>query len=375
MIYLDHNASTPIDPAVLDEMLPYLSKHFGNPSSGHAAGRAGRDAVERARERVAAAIGAHPDEIVFTSGGTEASNLAIRGSAEARPEPRRVITSAVEHPATAEPCAWLEAHGDAVTRLGVGEHGLVDTAAAAHALERPARIASFIHAHNETGVVQPIAELAELAHRRGALVHADAAQSVGKIPVHVGELGVDLLTIAGHKLGAPKGVGALYVRRGTPLAPLLRGAGHERGLRPGTENVASIVALGAACERVTADLESAASRMRALRERLWRGLASHIPEMARHGRPGQVLPNTLSVRFPGVAGAALLDRVPAIAASTGSACHAGEHQAPAAIVAMGVSPAEAIGTVRLSVGRTTTAAEIDEAIGLLTRAFHEAPGH
>lgn len=371
-IYLDHNASTPISPEVRAAMEPYLTVHFGNPSSSHAYGRRARAAVDEARAQVAGAIGARSDEIVFTSGGTEASNLAIVGTAEARPEPAHVVTSAIEHPATAEPCAHLERRGSRVTRVGTDARGVVDRDAIERALGGGARLVTILHAHNETGVIQPIREIAVHARAAGALVHADAAQSVGKIVVRVDELDVDLLSIAGHKLGAPKGIGALYVRAGTAIGPVLRGANHERGLRPGTENVASIVGLGVACASVTSDLELAGARMRALRERLWTALVACVPGIARHGDPEGVLPNTLSVRFPNVDGARVLVLAPEVAASTGSACHDGRDVAPAAILAMGVPADAALGTVRLTLGRTTSADEIDEAARVLSRGYADA---
>jgi cysteine desulfurase len=368
-IYLDHNASTPVTAEVFAAMAPYLTEHFGNPSSSHVYGRRARAAIDEAREKVAAAIGARAEEIVFTSGGTEASNLAILGTAGAQPERAHVITTTIEHPATSEPCAHLERGGTRVTRLGTDRSGVVDLVGLLHALESRARLVTVIHAHNETGVIQPMAEIAARARATGALVHADAAQSLGKIPVHVDALGVDLLSIAGHKLGAPKGVGVLYVRAGTPIAPVVRGAGHERGLRPGTENVASIVGLGVACASVSADLEVAASRMRALREQLWGALLARVPDLARHGDPSRLLPNTLSVRFPNVRGADVLAHAPAVAASTGSACHDGHDVAPAAIVAMGILPASALGTVRLTLGRSTTGADVERASEALASAF------
>ncbi len=368
-IYLDHNASTPLAPEALAAMLPFLTDHFGNPSSGHAFGRRAREGVEAARAQVAAAIGAHADEIVFTSGATEASNLAILGTARARAERTHVVTSATEHPATDGPCELGAKLGGRVTRVRVDGSGVIDLEALAAALETPTRLVTIIHGHNETGVLQPLAEVAARAHGAGALVHADAAQSVGKVRVRVDELGVDLLSIAGHKLGAPKGVGALYVRRGTAIAALFRGADHERGLRPGTENVASIVALGAACAATGADLDAAALRMRSLRDELWVRLERTVPGIVQNGDPDRRLPSTLSVRFPRVRGAALLARVPEIAAATGSACHDGNDGAPAAIVAMGIPAAEAVGTVRLSVGRTTSLDEVEEAADLLAGAW------
>ena len=368
-IYLDHNATTPLLPEVVDAMLPYLREHFGNPSSAHAYGRRAREAVTQARRQVARLIGCDEDEIVFTSGGTESNNLAIRGVAEARPERRRIVTTEIEHPATERPCAWLAAQGWTVTRVGVDAGGRVCVDEIRRSLAAGTALLTVMHANNETGVVQPIGELAPLAHDVGALVHTDAAQSVGKIPVQVRELGVDLLSIAGHKLYAPKGVGALYVRRGTPLAPFVLGAGHERGLRPGTENVASIVGLGVACATATRDLAKAAKRIGALRDQLWQRLTAAVPGLASNGHAELRLPNTLNVRFPRVSGSALLAGAPEVAASTGAACHDGAESASAAILAMGVSPADAVGSVRLSLGRETTEDDVVLASAALTRSW------
>jgi cysteine desulfurase len=373
-IYLDHNATTPLLPEVLDAMLPYLREHFGNPSSGHVYGLRAREAIERARGQVAALLACDPGELVFTGGGTEANNLAIRGVAEARRDRTRIVTTAVEHPATAQPCTWLEGQGWHITRLGLdarGELRLDDVDAAL----ADAALLTVIHAHNETGVLQPIAELARRARPRDVLVHTDAAQSIGKVPVHVDDLGVDLLSLAGHKLYAPKGVGALYIRAGTVLAPFTRGAGHERGLRPGTENVAAIVGLGRACELAARDLGVLATRTRQRRELLWTLLRAAVPGLARHGDPARCLPNTLSVRFPRTTGAAVLAAAPDVAASTGSACHDGHDLAPAVLLAMGIPAAEALGAVRLTLGRGTTDADVHAAAAALTRAWRTATGH
>jgi cysteine desulfurase len=369
-IYLDHNATTPVLPEAVDAMLPFLERDFGNPSSGHVYGRRGHDAVETAREQVAALIGCKPSELVFTSGGTEANNLAIRGLTAARTR-RHVITSVIEHPATARPVDWLGRNGFRVTRLGVDAGGQVDVAALERALGPDAALVTVMHSNNETGVLQPIARLAALAKKAGTLVHTDAAQSVGKVPVDARALGVDALSVAGHKLYAPKGVGALFVREGVPLEPLLLGAGHERGLRPGTENVASIVALGVAAKVARRDLAKVAKRLVTLRERLWDRLAKEVDGLALNGHPTERLPNTLSVRFPGVSGTALLDAAPTIAASTGSACHDGHETAPAVVVAMGVSAVDALGTVRLSLGRSTTKDEVDAAAKALGAAWRK----
>jgi len=368
-VYLDYNATTPLLPEVVDAMLPYLREHFGNPSSEHEIGRRARTAVEDARQRVATLLGSSSESIVFTSGGTEANNLAIRGVTEARPDRRHVVTSVIEHPATANPCRWLERHGHRVSWLGVDGGGRVQVHDVEGALAADTAIVTVMHANNETGVVQPIAEIARAAQRHGAIVHTDAAQSIGKIPINVDALGVDLLSIAGHKLYAPKGVGALFVRSGTPLAPFVLGAGHERGIRPGTENVASIVGLGVACEIACRDMGAWTARVRRLRDELWTLLRDRVPGLALNGHVQERLPNTLNVRFPLVSGSSLLAAAPEIAASTGSACHDGQESASAVILAMGVPAAEAVGSVRLTLGRGTTDDDVARAADALSRAW------
>ncbi len=368
-IYLDYNATTPVRQEVLEAMLPYLTQHFGNPSSAHVYGQRARQAVERARDQLAAALGCKPQEILFTSGGTEANNLAIRGVTAALPYRKHVVTTAVEHPATAEPCNYLARNGYRVDRLGVDGDGLVDLDELDRFVDTNTALVSVLYAHNETGVIQPLLDMAKLAHRHSAVIHADAAQAVGKIPVRVEDLRVDLLTVAGHKLGAPKGVGALYVRTGTPLSPVLLGAGHERGLRPGTENVASIVGLGVAVELATAELDRYARRIAGLRDTLWQSLQAGIPGLVCNGQGAPRLPNTLSVRFPKVTGHAVLAAAPELAASTGSACHDGSVTAPAVLLAMGVEAAAASGTVRLSLGRSTSLEDVQQAVGALVRGW------
>jgi cysteine desulfurase len=371
-IYLDYNATTPVLPEVVDAMLPYLREHFGNPSSGHVYGRRTQAAVDRARQQVARLIGSDPSEIIFTSGGTEANNLAIRGVIEAREDRRAVVTTVIEHPATAQPCAWLECHGWRVTRVGVDREGRVRVEEARAAIDTTTALVTVMHSNNETGVLQPITELAELARDCGAVMHTDGAQSVGKVAVDVRELGVDLLSIAGHKLYAPKGVGALYVRRGTPLRPFVLGAGHEHGLRPGTENVAYIVGLGLACELASQGLVQRAARMQQLRDELWERLAAQVPGLSLNGDPVRRLPNTLSVRFPRASGNEVLAGTTAVAASTGSACHAGHESAPRVILAMGASEAEALGTVRLTLGRETTVEDVSRAAAALVGSWRRA---
>jgi len=368
-IYLDHNATTPVLPEVVDAMLPYLREHFGNPSSSHVYGQRAQQAVARARAQVATLLGCDDDEVIFTSGGTEANNLAIRGVTEACGERRHVVTSAIEHPATERPCRWLERHGWRVTRTGVDRHGMARLDEARAAIGGDTALVTVMHSNNETGVLQPIAEIARIARAHGAIVHTDAAQSVGKVTIDVRPLGVDLLSVAGHKLYAPKGVGALYVKRGTPLHPFALGAGHESGLRPGTENVASIVGLGMACEIAGCDMQPTSAAMRRLSDELWAHLETSVPGIQLNGDRALRLPNTLNVRFPGVTGDAVLAAAPEIAASTGSACHAGRESASAVVLAMGVAPDEAIGSVRLTLGRGTTEDDVMRAAESLVRSW------
>src|SRR5437773_1092874 len=310
-IYLDYNATTPLDPAVVEAMLPYLQAHFGNPSSTHVYGKTAHDAVDHARTQVAALLGAQPEEIVFTGGGTEASNQAIKGAVFAKLQGffgrwargAHIVTSTVEHPATLQPCAFLERLGCKVTKVAVDRHGLVNPDDVKKALERGTTIVSIMHADNEVGTLQPIREIAKLAKERGAVVHTDAAQSLGKLQVDVNELGVDLLTIAGHKLYAPKGIGVLYVRQDVKLEPLIHGAGHEGGRRAGTENVPYIVGLGKACEIARHSLPAASERLRALRDRLWERLRAGLGDrVGLNGHPEKRLPNTLNVNFAGRVG-------------------------------------------------------------------------
>ena len=364
-IYLDYNATTPIAREVADAMVPYLYEHFGNPSSSHSYGVEAKCAVVAARAQVATLLGCQPGEVVFTSGGTESNNYAIKGVALAgRERGNHIITSTVEHPAVAEVCGWLGAEGFRITVLPVDEYGLVNPTDLERAITPDTLLVTVMHANNEVGTVQPIAELAELAHRYGALMHTDAAQSVGKIVVKVDELGVDLLSVAGHKVYAPKGIGALYVRTGVELSPLLHGAGHEGGRRPGTENVLEIVGMGKACDIAGRDLEENKAHFRAMRDRLHQSL---IPELGiesvkLNGHPEMRLPNTLSLSFRGVEANTLLSEIgEEVAASAGAACHADAVDVSAVLEAMRVPLEWAMGTVRFSVGRDTNIEEVDRA--------------
>ena len=360
-IYLDYNASTPIAPAVAAAMRPLLDAGFGNPSSGHWAGRPARGAVGEARRRVASLLGCDADEIVLTSGGSEANNHVVKGVALGAASPPHIVTTAVEHPAVLEPCRFVESLGARITLVPVDRCGLVDPDDVRRAIAPDTALVSVMHANNEVGTIQPVAEIARIAREHGVPFHTDAAQSAGKIPVRVRELGVDLLSLAGHKLYAPKGVGALFVRRGVTLTPLLHGGGHEGGRRAGTESALLAAGLGAACELAEAD--PCGDRLRGLRDRLWNGLRARLGgRVVLNGHPDRRLPNTLNVSVPGRYGDEILARMPEIAASTGSACHTGERALSPVLAAMGVAPAVGHGAVRLSVGRGTTAAEVDAAV-------------
>jgi cysteine desulfurase len=365
-IYLDYNSTTPIDPAVLKAMLPYLGDHYGNPSCTHLYGREAHTAVERARDQVAELLGATADEIVFTGGGSEASNHAIKG-AVLRSETdwgrnAHVVISAVEHPATGQPCEFLKGLGCEITVVPVDRFGMVDPGAVRGAITPRTRLVSIMHSNNEVGTFNPIREIAAAARERGVLVHTDAAQSLGKVVVDVTDLGVDLLTVAGHKLYAPKGVGVLYVRRGVRLSNLIHGAGHEAGRRAGTENVPYLVGLGKAAELAAYSLPAATDRLRSLRDRLHGHLTRALGErVVLNGHPEGRLPNTLNLNFLGHIGEDLLTEAPGVAASTGSACHAGLVTVSPVLRAIGVPVNLARGAVRLSVGRFTTEEEVDRA--------------
>jgi len=361
-IYLDYNATTPIDPLVLEEMSPYLKEHFGNPSSNHPYGKRAHEGVELGRERLAKLLGCAPAEVVFTGGGTEANNHALIGAAFAnRERGKHLIATQVEHPAVLEPLRWLERHGFTVTLLPVDRTGRVDPDAVRTAATRETILISVMHANNEVGTIQPLAEIGAIARQHGILFHTDAAQSVGKIPTLVDELGVDLLTVAGHKLYAPKGIGALYIRTGTRIDRYLHGAGHESGRRAGTENVPYIAALGKAAELAGEHLVTERKSTTELRDGFHALLEERAGEVRLNGHSSERLPNTLNVSFAGVVGAALLAQTPELAASTGSACHDGSGELSGVLKAMGISREQGFGAVRFSLGRLTTGEDIERA--------------
>ena len=373
-IYLDYNATTPIDPAVAEAMRPFLTGglagDFGNPSSSHLYGRRTHQADDAARDQVARILNCAAPEIVFTGSGSEADNLAIVGAAEAyRARGTHVITSVVEHPAVLNTCRYLERRGYQVTYLPVDARGQVQVSQIERAIRPETILITIMHANNETGTLQPIREIAAVARPRGILVHTDAAQSVGKLPTRVDDLGVDLLTVVGHKLYAPKGIGALFIRNGVLLEPLIHGAGHENGRRAGTENVPYIVALGKACEIALIGLLEEGARLRSQRDRLLQALFDRVPNLTQNGHARECLPNTLNLGFPDVDGEDLLAATPTVAASTGSACHAGRTEPSEVLLAMGLSRERALGAVRLSIGRFTTDADVDQAADDLATAW------
>jgi cysteine desulfurase NifS/selenium donor protein len=368
-IYLDYNATTPIDPEVAAEMRPFLDEYFGNPSSSHTFGIKTRMAVEKARSRVAALINCRPQEVIFTSGGTESNNMAIKGAAFAmRRHGNHIIISAVEHPAVTEVSRFLETQGFEITVVRVDKYGMVDPEDVKKALRPETILVSVMHANNEVGTIQPIAAIADIARRHGALMHTDAAQSLGKIPVDVKELDVDLLSVAGHKLYGPKGIGVLFIRHGVKIEKLMHGADHEQNLRAGTENVLEIVGLGKACELAGHNLENHLIHLAQTKNRLLKGLTAKLGNLRINGHPTRSLPNTLSVGFENLNAVSLLQAMEGVAASAGAACHTGTTGDSSVLGAMKVSPAFSQGTIRFSTGRYTTEEEIDKAIDIITDA-------
>jgi cysteine desulfurase len=365
-IYLDYNASTPVAPEVVDDIMPLLTDFYGNPSALHWAGKPVKELLHHAREQVAELVGASPKEIIFTSGGSEANNLALKGFYfKNRNKGNHIITSKIEHPAIVNPCKFLEKAGAKVTYVGVDQYGRVLLEEVEKAITNETILISIMHANNETGTLQPIKEIGEIAKRNGITFHTDASQSVGKVPVNVNELGVDLLTMAGHKLYAPKGIGALYARDGIQLEPLIHGAGHEFGLRAGTENTLLAVGLGKACE--IAENHVRDCRIRDLTDYFWRQLKDVFGEqVVLNGHPKERLPNTFNVSFVNKVGQELLSALPQLAASTGSACHAGSIDLSPVLKAMNVPEEVGMGAIRFSLGRYTMKEEIDQVVKWFT---------
>jgi cysteine desulfurase len=370
-VYLDFNATTPVEPEVLDAMLPYFSGEFGNAASIHTFGQKARAAVETAREQVAALIGARPQETVFTSGGTESDNHAIFGIVQASSSrEKHVVTTAIEHEAVLNTCQALEKAGVRVTYLPTDRQGQIDIEDLRRAIRPETVLITIMHANNELGTVQPLEEIGRLAAEADIYFHTDAVQSAGKIPVDVNALGVDLLSLSGHKLYAPKGIGALYVRGGTRLRQLLYGGHHQRGFRPGTENVAGIVGLGKAAEISRKSLAADAQRISFFRDKLQHGLVQRVPQARVNGGAAPRTPNTTNLVFPGVEGEALLIALDlkGLACSTGAACSSGAVEPSHVLTAIGLPPEEARASLRFSLGRHTTSAEIDFALSVVPDA-------
>lgn len=365
VIYLDYNASTPVDPEVASAMIPYLTTHHGNPSSTHAYGKPLKEAMNEARRQVAGLLGCGPSEIVFTSGASESNNWVMKGT-----QAKHIITSQTEHPSIIQACLFLEKQGIRVTYVPVDRYGMVNPTDVEQSIAADTGLISIMHANNEVGTIQRIAVISQLARKHGVLFHTDAAQSVGKIPVSVEELGVDLLSVAGHKLYAPKAIGALYVREGVKLEPLIHGAGQESGLRGGTENAPYIIGLGKACELAQSDVREHEPIIRSMRDHFQRELQERLKDrIVINGHPERRLPNTLHVSFKGTTGVDLVSKIPEIATSTGAACHSGQVYLSATLKAMGIAPDIGVGSVRFSLGRYTTRDEIQTTVELIVAAL------
>jgi cysteine desulfurase len=370
-IYLDYNATTPIDPTVLKAMLPFFKEHFGNPSSSHTYGKTAKEAIGKAREQTANLIGAEPNEIVFTSGGTESNNQAIIGTALANMDKgKHIITSRIEHPAVLETVQYLQDRFNfKITYLPTDNHGMVNPSDVEKSATAKTTLITIMHANNEVGTINPIEAIADIAQEKGVTFHTDAAQSCGKMPVNVDKLKVDLLTIAGHKLYAPKGIGALYIKNGTKLDKYIHGAGQEQGRRAGTENVPFIVGVGMSCQIALDNLPAYSQNIKVLRDRLHSSLLSGLSadRVILNGHPEKRLPNTLNVSIKGMVGEELLKEIPEVAASPGSACHAGSTEPSAVLLAMGIPREQALGALRLSLGRWSTEEEIDKVSKLIVQ--------
>lgn len=372
MIYLDHNATTPIAPEVAHAMAPYWKNHFGNPSSSHGLGLRASQAVKDARHNLASLIGCKDQEVVFTSGGTESNNTVIKGVAcTYSKKGRHIVTTAIEHPAVTNPCMFLMVRGYEVTFLPVDSSGLVDPETVEKAIRPETILISVMHANNETGTIQPVSEIGALAREAGVLFHTDAAQSAGKIPIDVSALNVDFLSMAGHKMYAPKGIGALFIRQGVEIEPFMHGAGQEYGRRAGTENVMLAVALGKACSLAGERLKTESERLTKLRDYLHALLSNAVPHLILNGHPTMRLPNTLNVSLPGVDGSALLDAVPEICASTGAACHERSVTLSHVLAAMGISKEVGRSAIRLTLGHENTEADIEAGASMIVAAYKD----
>ena len=371
MIYLDNNATTLPAADVSSIISKCLKENFGNPSSGHPFGSKAREAVDRARKEAADLIGAGQNEMIFTSGGTEANNMAILGTA-LKHQSGHIITSSIEHPSVMNPLKHLEALGYKITYLGVDKYGMVDPADVLKNINKKTILITIMHSNNETGTIQPISKIGEITGAKGIPFHCDAAQSVGKVPVNVKSLNTDMLTVVSHKFYGPKGVGALYIKNGITIESVTFGASHERGIRPGTENVCSIAGLGRACALAKKEMKTRVTKMKSLSGSFYSELKKQIPGLKLNGHPSKRLPNTLNLSFPNVTGSALLEKLKNdIAASTGSACHEGMQTASQVLKAMGLSDKDAFSAVRLSLGRTTTDAEVKKAVKVIVKGYRE----
>ncbi|EKF85069.1 cysteine desulfurase NifS [Methanobacterium formicicum] len=365
MSYMDHSATSPVNPEVLEAMLPYFTESFGNASTLYALGREARTAMENGRKQVASLIGAKPEEVYFTSGGTESDNIAIKGTASRlKNKGNHIITSDIEHPAVEETCKYLEKNGYTVTYLPVGEEGIVKVSDVEEAITDKTILITVMHANNEIGTIQPIKEIGALAREKGIYFHTDAVQSVGKIPVNVEDMNVDMLSISAHKLYGPKGIGALYIKKGVRVDPLLHGGGHERGMRPGTENVPGIVGLGKACQIAEENLEKNMEYVSSLRDRLIKGVLETIEQSYLNGHPTKRLPNNANFRFSSIEGESLVLQLDAkgINASTGSACSSKKLEPSHVLMAIGLKEVDAHGSLRISLGTENTTEDIDYTI-------------
>jgi cysteine desulfurase len=373
-IYLDYNGTTPVDPEVVEAMLPYFSERFGNASSDHAYGHDASEAISRARSQIAKLIAARPDSIVITSGGSESDNLAIKGAVFPNLENHpHVVSSVAEHPAILATLRYIERRfGVETTLVGVDEFGRVDPDEVRRAIRPNTVLVTIMHANNEVGTIQPIREIGEVAREAGVLFHTDAAQSVGKMQVDVDALSVDMLTVAGHKLYGPKGIGVLFVRKGIQLDPVVHGSGQEHGLRAGTENVASIVGLGKACSIAGEEVEAEQGKLKELRDRLHTLLEQRIQGVTLNGHPVERLCNTLNVSLPEPLGQATLAYAYGVAASTGSACHSGQTEPSSVLTAMGIPQDRALGALRLSLGRWSSLGDVETASEVLAQGFEAA---